>query len=81
MVVTSVNTGGQKLHINMLPLRVCQINTREEKKDHSTSVTSLMTRIQNGGRGYGKWKSELFFYKLHIAHSSVLRLIRTERYD
>lgn len=28
-----------------------------------------MTRIQNGGRGYGKWKSELSFSKLHIVHT------------
>lgn len=40
-----------------------------QPKNHSTSATSLMTRIQNGGRGYGKWKSELFFFKLHLAHT------------
>lgn len=33
-----------------------------------------MTRIQNGGRGYGKWRDELFFFltKLYIAHNILV---------
>lgn len=35
-----------------------------------------MTRIQNGGRGYGKWKSELFFVKVHITYTVFLKWLR-----
>lgn len=37
-----------------------------------------MTRIQNGGRGDGKWKNELFFFKLPLFPSlSPYKLGRT----
>lgn len=50
-----------------------------EKKSQVTSATSLMTRIQNGGRGYGKWESELFFLQTTPRSSCLIKGAETRR--
>lgn len=44
----------------------------------ATSATSLMTRIQNGGRGDGEWKSELLLSLRHTLPSHSAQSVSGE---
>lgn len=47
------------LEFSSIPPIVKRVRAMCVKCAPATSATSLMTRIQNGGRGDGEWKSEL----------------------
>lgn len=53
--------------------RICEGAWHFLKRQGWTSATSQMTRIQNGGRGYGEWKRNCFPpFTLIILYSAVV---------